>query len=1105
MAEPPETEPGPRTPSPPPGGSQPPPSPPAGAEPPPSPPGGAEPPPSPAGGAEASPPEGAEPPPLPPPGGSETPLPPPGGSETPPWPPGGAGEAPWPAGGPGGPAFGALRAALEAALARSPGEAAPPALAPALAAPLPPPAKCRHLDGARLLRDNLRPRPGGPPGGAGGLRTALSILEKYGRNLLQPRPPRYWRAVKYNNPVFRGTVGAVRGGRAVLRLYGYTEETGDGLSFAPGVAAPHGPRVAAVTADVLLLRAELDLLLANKHPNPQFFTAILEGCPEEPPAPESPPAPEGAAPGAPPGAGGGCGLCGPPGEGPRAPCPACRVLPPPSSPPAPPRRPPWVCGACGGANGALAVLCGACERPRGCPGPPAAAADPPALPGEGGPPRGGGGPWACASCTFLNAAATVLCGVCERPRLAGRPPAPPRGWQCPHCTYRNEGPGRVCELCHRTAAAPPAPPADEEGPRRPGRPPAPPARSQEAERRRQERLREDGRRVVALVRAAEAAGLPPEAVVPLAVATTAPWGGTRRLEEPWGGPTAWAAAAVAGARAALPGALGALAEAAGRRAAADPRGPLGPISLREAARAWARARACPPRALEACLGARRRQVRALGALGGGERAAAAAALAPNGGDVWAALGDLQRRRLGPFQRRLWAPREPPLAFDGPDPQAAVRRALAALGLPSWGRAELLVALGRELGLPGGRGPALGDLAEAVRASPDRAFVRRLLSWECAVCGWALPRHQMQSLTACECTICPECFRQHFTIAVKEKPVGGLVCPACGAPDLADDAQRLTHFSTLDIQLRACLDAETYALFCQKLTERELLRDPKFLWCIRCSFGFIFEAEQGPAQCPQCHQRCCPRCQRPWEPEHGGLSCADFAAWKRRSDPQAQPHGLAAFLREHGIACPQCGVWYALARGGCMHFQCSQCRHHFCSGCYRPFYAKDSCPEGGCPLRGSLHGHHPRDCLFYLRDWDPPRLQRLLQENGVAFDTEPPPGASPAPGGGCGVLEQKETAAGLRDEPCGKEAPPGHAGLCLAHYKEYLVRVINERRLDPAPLYSLPELRAAAERHLPAPPPRRPAEPDAAYRRRLLQCLAEEAPLGPAAPLPRRPQ
>ncbi|XP_068777960.1 E3 ubiquitin-protein ligase RNF31 isoform X2 [Struthio camelus] len=716
------------------------------------------------------PPEEPDPPPTPP-GGPDLPPTPPGGPDPPPAAPAGAPEA----------GFEALRAALEAALIRNPGEPVPGALGPALAAPLPPPAKCRHLDGARLLRDNLGQAPGSPggaPGGARALCTALNILEKYGRNLLQPRPPRYWRAVKFNNPVFRSTVGAIQGGRAVLRLYGYTEETGDGLSFAAGAAAPHGPRVAAVTADVLLLRAELDLLLANKHPNPQFFTPFLEGRPEGPLAPDS--APEGAAPGAPPGAAGGCGLCGVPGEPARAPCPACRLLAP-SSPPPPARRPPWVCGGCGGANGGLAVLCGACERPRGCPGPPPApGADPPPPPAA---PRGA---WACASCTFLNAAATVLCGVCERPRLAGRPPAPPRGWQCSHCTYWNEGPGRVCELGVRRLRLGPAPPPDA---------------------------------VADVVR-------------------------VHHL----------------------------------------------------------------PRVLPAALHHRR------------EGEAHHGARVPG-------LRRPRPQRRGRHARLLLHPRHP-----------------------------------------------------AARV-PGRPDLRPLL---------------------------PE---------------------ADGARAHARPQVPLVHPVLLRLHLRG-------------------------------------GAGPGPVS----------------------------------------PVPAALLPPLPAPPCPRCGLWYALARGGCMHFQCSQCRHHFCSGCSRPFYAKNSCPEASCPLRGSLHGHHPRDCLFYLRDWDPPRLQRLLQESGVAFDTEPPAGARPPPGGGCGVLEQKETPGGLRDEPCGKEAPPGHAGLCVGHYKEYLVRLVNERRLDPARLYSLPELRAAAERHLPAgPPPRAAAEPDAAYRRRLLQCLAQEAPLGPAAAPPRRPQ
>ncbi|XP_054667929.1 E3 ubiquitin-protein ligase RNF31 isoform X2 [Grus americana] len=918
-----------------------------------------------------------------------------------------------------------LRDALETALRRDPGQPTPAELSGLVAIPLPPPVKCRRVEAARLLRDNLCPEPGGALAGLGALRTALSILEKYGRNLLQPRLPRHWRAVRFGNPVFRGTVGAVRGGRGVLRLLGYTEETGEGLSFPPGAGAPHGPRVAAVTADVMLLRAELDLLMANQHPNPQFFTDILAGGAEERLLPDALPAMDGA------------GAAGRPRPD-HAPC--CPAPPPQGDPSSSPL---WAHGL--------------------WQGPPLAVGQsPPLAVGQSAPHSAGGGPdaggWACASCTFLNPGPSVLCGVCDRPRLARRPRPPPQGWQCPHCTYWNEGSGRACDVCHRaageamttamttamtsTAAAvtgePPAP--------------RPPAR-EEAERRRQERLREDGRRLVAVVRAAEAQGVPAEAVAAAALATM-----TSATTM-----TAAAAAAVGRARAGLGAALAALAAAAGRG------GSLGALSLREAARAWARARGHPQRAMEACLGARRRQLRALAALGFEEREAAGAALYQNGGDVWGALGDLQRRRLEPFQRRLWEPQQPPLDFECPDQQALVRRVLATLGVASWGRAQLVATLGRELGL--GRAPrALGDLVEAVGRCPDRAALRRLLRCECAVCGWGLPRQQMQWLTSCECPLCPECFRLHFTIGVKERRVGDLVCPACARPDLADEAQRLSYFSTLDIQLRQCLDPDTYQLFTRKLTELELMKDPKFIWCIQ------------------------------WDPQHATLSCAEFEAWLSARDPQAPPVGLAAFLQEHGIACPQCGVWYALARGGCMHFQCSQCRHHFCSGCYGPFHAKDCCPERGCPLRGSLHGHHPRDCLFYLRDWEPPRLQRLLQEGGVPFDTEPPAGAQPVPGGGCGVLEQKETPAGLRDEPCGREAPPGQAGLCRGHYTEYLVRLINENRLDPARLYTPAELRAAAERHLPAGrPPRAEQESEDDYGLRLRRLLEREAPLGTRPP------
>ena len=142
-----------------------------------------------------------------------------------------------------------------------------------------------------------------------------------------------------------------------------------------------------------------------------------------------------------------------------------------------------------------------------------------------------------------------------------------------------------------------------------------------------------------------------------------------------------------------------------------------------------------------------------------------------------------------------------------------------------------------------------------------------------------------------------------------------------------------------------------------------------------------------------------------------------------------------------VACPHCRFQYALTKGGCMHFSCSQCRYQFCSGCNNPFHtvshiegtawstifvtkwiqserrislspraflsyipslmsasfftfpsspislplplSQTACKTVQCKITG-LHAHHPRDCLFYLRDWEPARLQALLQVQRQMF-------------------------------------------------------------------------------------------------------------------------
>uniref|UniRef100_A0A3P8YI21 RING-type domain-containing protein n=1 Tax=Esox lucius TaxID=8010 RepID=A0A3P8YI21_ESOLU len=307
---------------------------------------------------------------------------------------------------------------------------------------------------------------------------------------------------------------------------------------------------------------------------------------------------------------------------------------------------------------------------------------------------------------------------------------------------------------------------------------------------------------------------------------------------------------------------------------------------------------------------------------------------------------------------------------------------------------------------------------------------------------------MRSLTSCQCSVCHECFTQHFTVAVRDKHIRDMVCPVCSGPDINDPEHLDSYFSTLDIQLRDCLDREVYELFHKKLTEHALMKDPMFLWCCHCTFGFIYDGDQLKVTCPTCLKSFCNQCKKPWEPQHQDVTCEQFQQWKRESDPDYQRQGLAGFLRDNGITCPHCRFQYALTKGGCMHFSCSQCRYQFCSGCNNPFHTT-ACKTAQCKITG-LHAHHPRDCLFYLRDWEPAQLQALLQ----VLDR----------GDACGVMLQKEEGGQQIDSPCGVQTLVGQAGLCDKHYREYLVSLINGHSLDPAVLYNEQEVAVACQRY-----------------------------------------
>ena len=228
---------------------------------------------------------------------------------------------------------------------------------------------------------------------------------------------------------------------------------------------------------------------------------------------------------------------------------------------------------------------------------------------------------------------------------------------------------------------------------------------------------------------------------------------------------------------------------------------------------------------------------------------------------------------------------------------------------------------------------------------------------------------------------------------------------------------------------------------------------------------------------------CAKCLEPWEPQHEGISCQDFARWKEENNPDNQAAGLEQHMAEHGISCPNCNFRYTLTKGGCMHFTCTQCKFEFCVGCNKPFKMGTKCgKDPGCAKLG-LHAHHPRNCLFYLRDKEPEDLQRLLKKNKVEFLTKPRDGTEVT---ACRVQVQKETADGMVDGACDEEAPAGFAGYCRTHYVEYLCNLVIKEKLEVVSLMEIGEVKAIFTRAGKFIPMQRTGEFEFRYLRRLAQ-------------------
>ncbi|XP_063839106.1 uncharacterized protein LOC135088151 [Ostrinia nubilalis] len=419
------------------------------------------------------------------------------------------------------------------------------------------------------------------------------------------------------------------------------------------------------------------------------------------------------------------------------------------------------------------------------------------------------------------------------------------------------------------------------------------------------------------------------------------------------------------------------------------------------------------------------------------------------------------------------------------PERQARMLLAEGASETWEQARLAVELVS-------RGAEAAAALLAALECADLPAALAYLHQDCELCAERLPEHEMVSMLRCTHRCCRSCARLYFTVQVTERSIADCVCPYCKLPELESlpEDEWLEYFAHLDIQLKTLLEADVHELFQRKLRDRTLARDPNFRWCMECSSGFFVHPKQKKIRCPECRSVSCAKCRKQWSVNHEGLTCEQYTAWLEDNDPERAIAAVQQHLRENGLECPRCHFKYSLSRGGCMHFTCTQCKYEFCYGCGKPFMMGARCGLSEYCAKLGLHAHHPRNCLFYLRDKEPHELQTLLQMNNVEYETAAPEGSPNR----CPIQLQRETPTGLVDGTCGSEAPANYAGLCKNHYLEYLSRVVRARGLDPLPLLDVGDLETLVRRAALRPPPRPYGSLDGLYRRALQEIVKEKIPL-----------
>ncbi len=87
---------------------------------------------------------------------------------------------------------------------------------------------------------------------------AYDSLLKYALSLMKTNLPPKWRSIKTSNVFFQTRVACMKGALDVLKVMGYTIETGSSIEFPPEVALPDPERLPMVAAEIFMAKLEVE-------------------------------------------------------------------------------------------------------------------------------------------------------------------------------------------------------------------------------------------------------------------------------------------------------------------------------------------------------------------------------------------------------------------------------------------------------------------------------------------------------------------------------------------------------------------------------------------------------------------------------------------------------------------------------------------------------------------------------------------------------------------------------------------------------------------------------------------------------------------------------